>query len=115
MRNVLFIAYYFPPMGGAGVQKSLKFVKYIISYNYNPIVLSVNPRYTRCVKDLSLVSEIPAETIIYRTPTLDWNWIFKLLWGFSMTGVVSWLQRNVLIPDPEKPVETKPKGRDYSA
>jgi hypothetical protein len=39
MKNVLFIVYYFPPMGGSGVQRPLKFVKYLRKFGWNPIVL----------------------------------------------------------------------------
>tara|TARA_R110002096_G_scaffold78670_4_gene185076 strand:+ start:3288 stop:4577 length:1290 start_codon:yes stop_codon:yes gene_type:complete len=43
MKNVLFIAYYFPPMGGSGVQRPLKFVKYLRKSGWNPIVLCPEP------------------------------------------------------------------------
>jgi glycosyltransferase involved in cell wall biosynthesis len=40
MTPILFIAYYFPPMGGAGSQRSLKFANYLPTHGYRPIVLS---------------------------------------------------------------------------
>lgn len=43
MKNVLFILYYFPPMGGSGVQRPLKFIKYLREYGWNPIVLCPEP------------------------------------------------------------------------
>lgn len=43
MKNVLFIVYYFPPMGGSGVQRPLKFVKYLREFGWNPIVLCPEP------------------------------------------------------------------------
>ena len=43
MKNVLFIVYYFPPMGGSGVQRPLKFVKYLRAFGWNPIVLCPEP------------------------------------------------------------------------
>ncbi|MTI89653.1 MAG: glycosyltransferase family 4 protein [Balneolaceae bacterium] len=43
MKNVLFIAYYFPPMGGSGVQRPLKFVKYLRQFGWNPIVVCPEP------------------------------------------------------------------------
>jgi len=43
-RRVLVIAYYFPPMGLSGVQRTLKFVKYLPQYNWQPTVLTVQPR-----------------------------------------------------------------------
>lgn len=42
-KNVLVIVYYFPPMGGSGVQRPLKFVKYLRKYGWNPIVLCPEP------------------------------------------------------------------------
>lgn len=42
-KNVLVIAYYFPPMGGSGVQRVLKFVKYLRDFGWNPIVLCPEP------------------------------------------------------------------------
>ncbi len=40
MYKVLVIAYYFPPMGLSGVQRTLKFVKYMKNYNWEPTVLT---------------------------------------------------------------------------
>ena len=40
MFKVLVVAYYFPPMGLSGVQRTLKFVKYMKNYNWNPTVIT---------------------------------------------------------------------------
>jgi len=40
MKRVLFIAYHFPPVGGAGVQRSLKFARYLPDSGYRPIVIT---------------------------------------------------------------------------
>ncbi len=40
MKKVLFLAYYFPPMGGAGVQRVAKFIKYLPDYSYTPVVVA---------------------------------------------------------------------------
>jgi len=40
MFKVLVIAYYFPPMGLSGVQRTLKFVKYLKNYNWDPTVIT---------------------------------------------------------------------------
>ncbi len=42
MYKVLVIAYYFPPMGLSGVQRTLKFVKYMKNYNWEPTVLTAS-------------------------------------------------------------------------
>jgi len=101
MKNVLFIAYYFPPMGGSGVQRSIKFAKYLNNFDFRPVVLTVNPVYARWVKDKTSLEDISRDTIIYRTPTIDLNWVFKFLWGLRLNKAVGWLLRNVLIPDAE--------------
>ncbi|RNC85579.1 MAG: glycosyltransferase [Balneola sp.] len=43
MKSVLFILYYFPPMGGSGVQRPLKFIKYLREFGWNPIVICPEP------------------------------------------------------------------------
>ena len=43
-RRVLVLAYYFPPMGLSGVQRTLKFVKYLPDYGFEPTVLTCEPR-----------------------------------------------------------------------
>ena len=67
--NVLIIAYYFPPMGLSGVQRTLKFVKYLPDFNWNPIVLTTgDSKYY--AYDNNLLSELEAKNIeIFRTPT----------------------------------------------
>lgn len=66
MRKVLIIANQFPPMGGSGVQRSVKFVKHLRSFGYEPVV------FTREVgnmplKDETLLKDIPDGVKIYRT------------------------------------------------
>lgn len=43
MGKVLVITYYWPPSGGAGVQRALKFVKYFVRMGLEPVVLTVAP------------------------------------------------------------------------
>lgn len=57
MKNVLFIVYYFPPMGGSGVQRPLKFVKYLRNFGWNPIVVYPEPGMYK-VFDESLAQEL---------------------------------------------------------
>ncbi len=63
------IAYYFPPMGGAGVQRTLKFVKYLPEYGWNPHVLTTRLLQTG-LQDDGLLKEIPPGISITRTPAL---------------------------------------------
>src|SRR5947209_2799307 len=69
-RRVLFISYPFPPVGGAGVQRTVKFVKYLAEHGWQASVLTVaNPSVP--VLDHSLAAEVPPETIVCRARTLE--------------------------------------------
>ena len=73
MYKVLVIAYYFPPMGLSGVQRTLKFVKYMKNFNWDPTVLTAsNTGYY--AHDNSLLAEAEAANIrIVRTNGRDIN------------------------------------------
>lgn len=66
-RNVLIIAYYFPPMGLSGVQRTTKFVKYLPEFGWNPVILTTNPGSFYAFDD-SLTQNFEGNEIkIYRT------------------------------------------------
>ena len=72
-RNILVIAYYFPPMGMSGVQRTLKFVKYLPQFGWKPIVLTVTPT-GYFAQDESLLDELNGKDIeIVRVGSLDPN------------------------------------------
>jgi len=76
-RNVLIIAYYFPPMGLSGVQRTLKFVKYLPQFGWSPTVLTVTPT-GYYAQDFSLLDEIHLPSIsIERVGSLDPNRLFR--------------------------------------
>ena len=59
MKKVLIITYYWPPSGGAGVQRMLKLVKYIREFGWEPVVFTAdNAEYP--IHDQSLLNDIPA-------------------------------------------------------
>ena len=65
--KVLIITYYWPPAGGPGVQRWLKFVKYLPEFGIEPIVYCPeNPNYP--IVDQSLVNEIPEHITILKQP-----------------------------------------------
>ena len=69
-RTALIIAYYFPPMGMAGVQRAAKLAKYLPRCGYEVIVLTVKPiRYS--AYDKTLLDELPQEVQIYRAGSTD--------------------------------------------
>ncbi len=71
LRKVLMLAYYFPPMGLSGVQRTAKFVKYLPEFGWKPIVLTINPT-AYFAYDESLLAELSHPAIeIVRTDTKD--------------------------------------------
>ena len=79
-RNVLVLAYYFPPMGLSGVQRTLKFVKYLPLFGWMPTVLTV--RSTRYFAfDPSLLSDLSEGISVVRTESLDPLRVMRLLSG----------------------------------
>ncbi len=72
MKNVLFISYYFPPSGGSGVQRGLKFVKYLRDFGWNPVVLTVDPKSAAYPEiDEGLLEDIPDGVTVVRTDSWD--------------------------------------------
>lgn len=70
MRKVLIVTYYWPPAGGPGVQRWLKFVKYLREFDIEPIVYTPeNPSYP--IEDPSLVAEIPENSTIVKKPIFE--------------------------------------------
>ncbi len=66
MKRVVYVAYFFPPTGGAGVQRSVKFVRYLPSHGWETTVVTVrDSRYW--MRDPSLLQEIPSEVTVIRT------------------------------------------------
>ncbi len=80
MKNVLVIAYYFPPSGGPGVQRVLKHVRYLKEFGWNPIVLTVsNGQFP--AKDESLLEQIPKDVVVKRTHIFEPYDLYRLLTG----------------------------------
>ena len=70
-RRVLVIAYYFPPLGLSGVQRTLKFVKYLPEYGWHPTVLTVEER-GYFAKDEDMLRELDGLPVrILRTHSRD--------------------------------------------
>ena len=115
MKKVLIITYYWPPAGGPGVQRWLKFVKYLPDFNIEPIVyIPENPTYP--ILDFGLKSEIPKGCTILKHKIIEpytWASIFSKqnTKGISsgiipnqkkqtlIQKVLLWIRGNVFIPD----------------
>jgi glycosyltransferase involved in cell wall biosynthesis len=84
MKRLLMIAYYFPPIGGPGVYRSLKFCKYLPRYGWLPIVVAGGNDDPDFAPDETLLNEIPAGVGVQR---IDYphrtNWRRARAWLFD--------------------------------
>jgi len=95
-KKVLIITYYWPPAGGPGVQRWLKFIKYLPQFDIEPIVyIPKNPNYP--IIDNSLVDEIPKDLTIIEQPIVE---PYKLASKFSK-GQSDTISKGI-IPDKKK-------------
>ena len=75
-KRLLLISYPFPPVGGAGVQRTVKFVKYLPDFGWKPTVLTVaNPSVP--VLDKSLEADVPPDTVVRRARTMEPGYALK--------------------------------------
>lgn len=75
-KRVLLVAYQFPPVGGSGVQRATKFVKYLPQHGWDVSVLTVtNPSVP--LYDASLLADVPTETVLHRARTLEPGYAVK--------------------------------------
>ncbi len=75
-KRVLFVAYLFPPVGGVGVHRATKFVKYLPDFGWDCSVLTAsNP--SAPLFDESLLKNIPVETIIRKAKTYEPGYAMK--------------------------------------
>ncbi len=118
MKKVIIITYYWPPSGGAGVQRWLKFVKYLKDFGWEPIVYTAENGEMPVI-DESLQKDIPANTTILKTKIWEPYNFYKKLLGkgnekinaafLNESGKTSklskfavWIRGNFFIPDARK-------------
>lgn len=113
-RRVLLLSYYFPPAGGPGVQRTLKFAKYLPSFEWAPVVLTVREG-AYPARDSSLGEDVPAEAEVHRTISWDPHRLYARLTAPSddgvavgtvgegnsgwMGGLARWVRANLFLPD----------------
>ncbi|MCB9196228.1 MAG: glycosyltransferase family 4 protein [Flavobacteriales bacterium] len=118
MTKVLILTYYWPPSGGAGVQRWLKFVKYLPEFGITPIVYTHSNGEIPS-EDLSLIKEIPKGIEVLKTEIWEpYSWYKKITGkkekvntGFLteertkksyLNELAIWIRGNVFIPDARK-------------
>lgn len=115
MKKVLIITYYWPPAGGPGVQRWLKFVKYLPDFGIQPVVyIPENPTYP--IIDSDLKNEVSEKAIIIKHPIfepyqlasfLSKNKTKKISSGIIpnqkkqsfLEKTMLWIRGNIFIPD----------------
>jgi glycosyltransferase involved in cell wall biosynthesis len=115
--RLLVLTYYWPPSGGAGVQRCLKWVKYLPELDVEPTVITVDPdQASYPVRDESLLHEVPPGVRVIRTATLEPFESYQKLTGravphggFANEGKPSFTQQamrfvrgNFFLPDPRR-------------
>ena len=79
MKKVLIITYYWPPAGGGGVQRWVKFVKYLRDFGWEPIVFTVEGG-SYPILDASLENEIPEGIEVIKSSIFEpYGWYNKML------------------------------------
>ncbi|MGI9174359.1 MAG: glycosyltransferase, partial [Rhodothermales bacterium] len=117
MKRVLFVTYYFPPSGGSGVQRALKFAKYLPHFGWEPTILTVRPEDAAYPDlDATLSRDVPPGLRVERTRAWDPYALYARLQGkvksetvgvgFVGEGTMNrtqrfarWLRANVFLPD----------------
>ena len=118
MKRVLIISYYWPPTGGSGVQRWVKFAKYLPAEGWQPVIYTPeNPE--QLAVDASLEAEVPAEAEVIRRRIVEPYEMYKKLLrksGHSKEAVevnpvnaqnksflqkaAMWIRGNFFRPDP---------------
>ena len=80
MKKVLVISYYWPPAGGSGVQRWVKFTRYLPSEGWQPVIYTpLNPEISSV--DETLLKDIPAGTEIIKRPITEPYSLYRRLFG----------------------------------
>ncbi len=117
LQKVLILTYYWPPSGGAGVQRWAKFSQYLKDYGYDPVVVTVDPeKASYALRDDSLVDEV-SQIEVVKTNTFEPFQLYKKLLGKkeipyagfaneARPGVLEKMSRfvrgNLFVPDARK-------------
>jgi len=115
-KKVMIIAYYWPPSGGSGVQRWLKFVKYLPSFGWQPYVFTPeNPSFE--MRDDTLLKDVPPDAEVIHFPIWEPYGLFRRLAGKKaprqtdlvtigsrslFQSVTTWIRGNFFIPDARK-------------
>ena len=113
-KRVLIITYYWPPSAGSGVQRWLKFAKYLPEFGWEPVIFTPeNPDFA--LQDPTLLKEVDEKMEVMKFPIWEPYGLFRKMKSeqlkdpakimgkkkksfLDLIGI--WLRANVLVPDP---------------
>ena len=115
MKKVLIISYYWPPAGGPGSQRAVKFAKYLPEFGWEPVVLTVRKGEFPYI-DLTLSNDIPSSLKIFKTNSVEPFTLFKTFTGRKKRDLIPiglltskkggirdriayWIRTNLFVPD----------------
>ena len=115
MKKILILTYYWPPSGGAGVQRWLKMSHYLVERGYRPVVVTVDPgKASYPTLDHKLADEVSDGVEVHRTNSFEPLGIYEKgvgkgkvpYGGFANVNtktplfkISRWIRGNVFIPD----------------
>lgn len=117
MKKVLIVTYYWPPSAGSGVQRWVKFAKYLPEFGWEPIIFTPeNPDFP--IKDDSLIKDLPSTLEVLHFPIWEPYQVQRILFGKNkhskpteswekkdksiLDFMAVWLRGNIFIPDPKR-------------
>ncbi|OGB66905.1 MAG: hypothetical protein A2Y94_02355 [Caldithrix sp. RBG_13_44_9] len=115
MKKVLIISYYWPPSGGPGSQRAVKFAKYLPLFGWQPLIFTVKSGEYPYL-DPSLENDIHPDLKIFKSSAIEPFHLFKKLSGLDSSArlavghltqsskslknrVFNWIRANIFIPD----------------
>ena len=130
MKKVLIVTYYWPPAGGPGVQRFVKFAKYLPTFNWEPVILTTQDGSYHAM-DSSLDKDLPDHVKVFRVRSWEPHALYNRLKGKKskeveeMMGnlkssknvryelISNWIRANLFVPDARRGWNIQAKRRAH--
>jgi glycosyltransferase involved in cell wall biosynthesis len=98
-KRILILSYLFPPIGGSGAMRPLKIAKYLPSFGWEPIILTVKNPDRYYAWDPDLLKDLPQNASVIRTPMIRASWAYRVLNPLRIKKIDSIIRRYLIHPD----------------